>query len=48
MKKTNFDDKLKNINKKVTSNKTKQEDGEKKTPQNVLSEKGKLLLTKGL
>ena len=31
--------------KKVTSNKTKQEDGEKKT-RNVLSEKAKLLLTK--
>ena len=39
MKKTNFDDKLKNINKKVTSNKTKQEDGEKKKTHKMFYQK---------
>ena len=46
VKRTYFDKKLKSINKKVTSNKTKRLETEKK--QNDLSEKFKLLSTKGL
>ena len=44
-KKTDFDDKLKNFNKKVTSNKTKHWLVENEL--NELSEKVKLLSTKG-
>ena len=46
VKRTYFDKKLKSINKKVTSNKTKRLETEKK--QNGLSEKFKLFSTKGL
>ena len=46
VKKTNFDDKLKNLNKKITSNKTR--DLERKTKLDDLEKKVKVISTKGL